>query len=490
MSILDWLRQKFGKGPDWPPVAVKEEWDRIAESRARYHNDPAKLLQYSPYFHQNRRFETFTPVPLPRDICRMSSQLLFSEEPRITCEQAQNVLDDIAQQNKLPSFLAEAGERVAYEGRGALRVIRDDSVLPGMPVITYVPGDQVIWEIKHGRFAVGGVAVATRVEKTTYGDDYYRLLERHEPRRITRELYKGTETQLGQKVDLKAHMEFEALAESESVAPGHTTLIQWPNVPGSLSDLHGLDTMLDRINEAASIGVDKMRKSVPKVFADRSIAAENGTVDLDGVILTGDGNLDTSMMQAAVKSVETAQPGLDAGPHVEMMEHLVNLALEEAGYSRASWGRDDGGSADSGKALKIRQTRTLMTRSGKERLAKDAISQALRVALAMKRGGRPDSYDVEIELGDGLPDDPLETAQEIATLEGAESISVEERVRKLHPAWDEDRIEKEVAELQKSGPQPSNPGAPDLDGGRLRAGLFGGRDAERNGGGRDGPEEG
>ncbi len=470
MSVLDRLnnlmpaiRARVTQSETWPPEIVRGDWLEIGGYRRRYSNDRAEILQHTPEINRNpHRAELFTPVPLARDIARISSQLLFSETPRFVEEKHQDDLDELVRENMLPSMLADAGERVAVEGYGALRIVRDDETLPGIPIITYVPGDQVIWDIRHGRFVRGGIAVTTRSEQGVGDRRVWRLLEHHEPGRVTRELYEGRDTQLGRKVELGDYKEFEGLADEEETLPGVVTLVRWANTPSATSDIAGLDALLDSINEAVTIGRDKMRKSVPKVFADRSLANERGDVDLEGVILTGGSNISQPLGESAVKTVETSQPGLEADSHIAYMRHIVDMTLEQAGYSRATWGRDEGGSADSGKALKLRQTRTLMTRSGKESMARDSIQKATAIALAWMRGGKPADYTVEINLGDGLPLDEMERAQTLAALVQSESISTERRVRELMPEADEETVQAEVERVQEenSGPAPK---VPDLD---------------------------
>lgn len=470
MSVLDRLydlmpafRARVTQGNTWPPQAVAPDWLEIEGYRRRYKNDRAEILQHTPEINRNQhRAELFTPVPLARDIARISSQLLFSETPQFVEEKQQEDLDELVRENMLPSMLADAGERVAVEGYGALRIVRDDETLPGIPIITYVPGDQVIWDIRHGRFVRGGIAVTTRSEERVGDRRVWRLLEHHEPGRVTRELYEGRDTQLGRKVKLGDYKEFEGLADEEETLPGVVTLVRWANTPNATSDIAGLDALLDSVNEGVTIGRDKMRKSVPKVFADRSLADERGNVDLEGVILTGGSNISQPLGESAVKTVETSQPGLEAEAHIAYIRHIVDMTLEQAGYSRATWGRDEGGSADSGKALKLRQTRTLMTRSGKESMAKDSIQKATAIALAWMRGGKPADYTIEVSLGDGLPDDTFETAQEIAVLTGAEAISTEEKVRMRHPDKDDEAVEEEAKKIREenSGPQQR---VPELD---------------------------
>jgi hypothetical protein len=54
-----------------------------------------------------------------------------------------------------------------------------------------------------------------------------------------------------------------------------------------------------------------------------------------------------------------------------------------------------------------------------------------------------------IELGDGMPDDPLDGAQEVLWLRQALAASTEQLVRTLHPTWDDLQVNAEVDRIQE-----------------------------------------
>ena len=103
-------------------------------------------------------------------------------------------------------------------------------------------------------------------------------------------------------------------------------------------------------------------------------------------------------------------------------------AIAAAGYSLASWGLGEGGRADSGRALKLRQSRTLLTLAAKSRQAEGAISEALSIALEMVTGG---VNPVSVELGDGMPRDELEEAQLIREYRGVGLLTDEAALRRM-----------------------------------------------------------
>ncbi len=453
------LRSEGGSpGLSWPPRSEARTWATVAERRRRYDNDAAALFPYRTDLHvpgdakaTAARQREYTPVPLARDIARFSSQLLFSEPPKLTLEVDDEVaapaLDAWSKFNRLDEFLADAGDNIAAVGSGALRVIRDDAVSGQFPLITFENADRVIWSARHGRFTSGGVVVVEREDREPSSSVRWRLLEYHGPGLVKRALFKGSITGLGERVGLsEGPPEFRDLRDEVATGIDRPTLIPWLNVPGGHSDIAGLDSILDAIDDAETIGRKKSKASKPLTFVHRKLADKSGNADLDGAILTGEGTM--SPVEEPRELATVVQGRMEAEDHRVYTDHLRELAVSMAGYSLASWGFGDGGRADSGRALKLRQVRTMLTRSGKERMAREAISEAAGVALAlMLDRDTVEGLKPAIMFGDGLPDDQVERAEELRTLREAGVLSRRQAVRELHPDWDEDRVEQELSDL-------------------------------------------
>ena len=458
-DVTKLLRSEGGSpGLSWPPRSEARTWDLVAARRRRYDNDPAALWPYRTDLHVPEdaaataaRQREFTPVPLARDIARFSSQLLFSEPPKLTMAEPDEVaapaLDAWIKFNRLDEFLADAGDNIAAIGSGALRIIRDDAVSSTYPLIVYEPADKVIWSTRHGRFTSGGVVVVEREAREPSSSIRWRLLEYHGPGLVKRALFKGSLTGLGERVGLsEGPPEFRDLRDEVATGIDRPTLIRWDNVPGAHSDISGLDSILDAIDDAETIGRKKAKASKPLTFVHRKLADKSGNADLDGAILTGEGTM--SPVEEPRELATVIQGRMEAEDHRVYTDHLRELAVSMAGYSLASWGFGDGGRADSGRALKLRQVRTLLTRSGKERMVREAISEAAGVALAMMLDSEAvEGLKPEIMFGDGLPDDQVERAEELRTLREAGVLSRRQALRELHPDWDEDRVEQELSEL-------------------------------------------
>jgi hypothetical protein len=435
-------------------------WDIVGTRRRRYANDAADLFSYRVDLHvagdaaaTAARGRDYTPVPLARDIARFSSQLLFSDPPKLTIDGdvETQAVDAWAAFNRLPEFLADAGDNVAAQGSGALRIIRDDHVSGQFPLIVFEPSDRVIWAVAHGRYTTGGVVVVERDGEES--GVRWRMLEYHGTGIVKRALFKGGLTRLGSRVELGAGPpEFRELKDEVQTGVDRPTLIPWSNVPGGHSDISGLDGILDAINDAETIGRKKLKASKPLVFVHRKLADSAGNADLDGVVWTGADIL--SPVEESKELATIVQGRMEAEDFRVYADHLRELAVSMAGYSLASWGFGDGGRADSGRALKLRQMRTILTTSGKIRMAREAISEAVGVALAMLLGrSAVEPLKPEIQFGSGFPVDRTEQAEELAKLRDAGLISSRQALRELHPDWDEDRVETEIAEISSDGPQ-------------------------------------
>lgn len=420
MHISDLQEIMAGRraGLRWPPPSESKRWDKAKEFRRRFECDPAVLFsQHRQDLHVPgdaeatlARQRMFTPVPILKDLARLSAQLLLSEPPEFTLAGYQEQLDALVKFNGLHRLLFRGAQHVASMGEGALRVIADDVTSDTYPVITYEPSDAVIWVMRHGRFVQSGIVV---MEVEHSASEVYRLLEEHSPGRVRRRLFRGNLSRLGDAMPLTSGpAAFRDLRPDVRTGLSTPTLIRWLNKPSGESDGAGLERMMDGLDDAETVGRRKLRRSGPTVFVHRSLVDENRFVDLDGAIVVGS---DTQTpLDEARQLVQHVQNEIGAADHVEYVRNLRASIITEAGYSLASYGLDEvGGQADSGEALKLRQHRSLLTRRQKEDEAVETFSQALGVAMAMALGASDaERFKPTVKLGTGIPEDepaPQET---------------------------------------------------------------------------------
>lgn len=465
-GFFERIRARWVKEDSWPPPHVRKHWEEIEGYRRRYRNNRDELIQANPNIAiSDHKVSIFVPVPWPRELCRFSSALLFSETPRVSIDGDSQTteLETLMEVNDFGAFAIRGGVKVAAEGRAAIRVIRDSDISDETPLLTIVPEDQVIWDLRHDAFYVGGMVVIERTEDPgTDQEVVYRLLEEHTVGLVERHLYKGHKHKLGKVVALDSLKEFAGLEEEEETGLNKPTLIPWENVPGAESDLFGLGPIFDDINEQESLLLDRVRKSIPRTFVDRQLADETGRLDIDGYILTGGARMRLPLGETPGSTIETVQPALYSAEAIAALDHVVQLMVTTAGYAPTTWGIQGQTAsvqrAVSGYAMKLAQLRTLLNRAGKEHMALQALGWGVATAVAWNEGEKKVSdFLPAIELGDGLPSDPLDGAQEVLFLRQAVAASTETLVKTVHPTWSDAQVEAEAdAILTDAGMPPGS----------------------------------
>ena len=464
MNIFDTLRRKAASSEAWPPPEVRDHWQSIEEYRRRYRNDRAELITNDPNLSTDQhKVETYVPVPWPRELCRFSSALLFSDTPQVSYAGDPSDLDDLLEVNDFGAFCIRGGIKAACDGRIGIRVLWDDDISTTVPLITAVDENQIVWDIRHGSFYAGGMVVITRQADGDKKQDIYRLLEEHTKGLVKRTLYKGVRSELGKPVPLSTVAEFADLAPEWETGLDVPTLVPWENVPGAESDLFGMGPVFNEMNEAESLLLDRGRKSIPRVFVDKSLLDETGRAQIDGIIPTGGSRVRPPLGATAGSLIETVDVKLQFAEHVDWINHIAQLMVTVAGYAPSTWGiQGETASvqrAVSGYAMKLAQLRTLLTRSAKEHMALQALGWGTAVAMTLQRGGHHVADNLpDIELGDGLPNDPLDGAQEVLFLRQAAAASTQTLVETIHPTWGPEAVQEEVNEIMDDAMMPPGTG--------------------------------
>lgn len=454
MGLFTTLNTMLGRGT-WPPPSLQATWDEV-ELFAALRTSNSTRLRQEKWIRWN---QDYLISPVPRMISRASAHLLFGAPPLITAEAEsdQGNLERIIDENDLPSELHRAAVIASSEGEVWGRIVVAPDLLD-VPIVEFVSRDRVIPHFA-GRFCIGATFITTWVTGNT---ERYRLFETYEAGAVSSLLYRGTTTSLGQAVPLDT---FGETAGRQDVV---LTGVDWPLVafiPNSIdatpdrgfSDYAGLTDRFFAINDATTIGQANMRLAGRKrALIDSDYVNGNRTPEGDDVFIrqsrhVGDDAKGPPPVQIIDYSFEATQT-------VEWVDHLIDTSLTFAGVAPQMVGRQIDGQAISGTAMRLRASHSLLEAAGKGRYMDRGIRRLLRAATVID--GRPigengfgrsyanrDSF-VSIERTSGMPRDEMEAAQQVAQLVAAEAISVEQRVRFLHPDWTEQRITDEVARLQ------------------------------------------
>ncbi len=409
----------------WPPLDVAGMWAATREYRSYYHAHHGERFAHRPDLTDGGGdLQTFTPVPLAREIAAFSAALLFGEPPTITAREAGDgaALEALVKANRLDELLTVSAELVAVEVAGGLRVSLDDGV-PGGVVLDYVSGDRILWRERFGRFTSGGVIVFEHSER----NETWRLIEDQDVGRVSGRLFKGTIMRLGNARALTEGPEHWRNLKPETATGilDRATLTKWENKPGGVSDLAGILPLLDSYDDAATLTRMKAAASIPVMAGHESLFGEDGPAELWRGILFQTRDVISPEFVSPDKLLQVLQAPFEAGPMLEYMRHLRAVIVTAAGYSPESWGLEgSGGRADSGRALALLQTRTAHTRNTKARMTQRAVSEAVGVSLALFLG-RPLAEPLmpSVELTDPVASvsEDVASGQDTPTTGGGES---------------------------------------------------------------------
>ena len=124
--------------------------------------------------------------------------------------------------------------------------------------------------------------------------------------------------------------------------------------------------------------------------------------------------------------------------------------VTSAGYSPQTFGLQVQGAAESGTALRVRETRTYQTTAAKAQYWRDALADLFEMLLQVDRlhlGGTVTPERPNVEMQDGIVQSAQELAQTVALMQQAQAASTDTRVRMMHPDWGEEQVSAEVQRI-------------------------------------------
>lgn len=436
-------------------------------------------------------------VPLAGDIARTSSELLFSEPPKLVTEHetTQDRLEELMDTGLQPTLL-EAGEVCAALGGAFLRVVWDEAV-SDRPWIDTVAADRAVPEFRYGRLAAVTFWTVVEMEDSRR---VLRHLERHERGVIYHGLYEGSLTALGRAVPLTEHPSTAPLATEVDAeggittgAPDHLTASYVPNVrparawrhiPAAAywgqSDFQGIEGLMDALDETYSswmldVQNGKGRIIVPDSMLDSLGPGQGVAWDEQRRIYTG---LKMLQRPGDPNPLEVVQFQIRVQEHRDTCAELVEQAVRQAGYSPSTFGETGDGAAVTATEIRARERRSMSTRGRKALYWGPAIADVTAALLAVEAGerfrvqGLDLSEPPKVEFQDSISEGPTELATTAELLRRAEAASTETLVRMVNPDWDKDQVTAEVDKiLGESGRAVSDPTLTGAEGGAPDAGF-------------------
>lgn len=507
------LMEFYGKATQ--QTTTREQWWKRFWRRAGTSDDPTKR-----YLH----------LPIAGDIASTAADLLFSEAPAFTIPEAEGTterdeegnekvipgssdaiaafdrLEELIEENGIQNTLLEGADLASGLGGVFLRPTWDSEVVE-RPVLSLVHQDQAFPEFSFGVLT----AVTFYEEIAVDGQKVYRHLERHEKGVILHGLYEGTTDTLGKKIDLKARPETSVLAGSDSGAggaaadqgniqidyPGGLLVRYVPNVlpnrrmRGSYlgrADFDGCEGLMDALDETWTSWMRDIRLGVARIlvaneFLERGVGAgvgggptkragQGAFFNTDQEVFTPL-DMDPSSREGA-GGIEPIQFEIRTEAHLSTCRELVAEIVSKAGYSANSFRATDEATAESGKAIKLRERKSFRTTGRKERYWRTPVEDSLQALLWIdaEMFGRdtPVEFRPRMTFGDAAGIDVAELAQTATALAAAEAASIETRVRLVNPEMGDDEVMAEVAKIKEESSM-NAPLLPEPTGGNPTPGI-------------------
>jgi A118 family predicted phage portal protein len=242
----------------------------------------------------------------------------------------------------------------------------------------------------------------------------------------------------------------------------------WRHLPGAAgwgqSDYQGVEQLMDSLDETYSSWMRDIRNGAGRIIVPESMLESNGPGkgtrwDADRQIYTP---LNILQRANGEMSLEVVQFAIRVEEHSRTCAELTETIVRQAGYSAATFGSVAEGQAITATEIRSRERRSMATRARKALAWRPAIADIVEALLAIEAGPLFRSgVDVErpdVEFQDSISEDPQTMATTANLLRQAEAASTQVIVEMIHPDWDDDKVQEEVALIQgESGRSVADP---------------------------------
>jgi len=486
-------------GGAWPPPAHQPAYDAYRAWDAWYVGDPAELVKVYTSQPAARvrpsqyaggvvgmlsRWLWGTPprtdqrdsrlhVPVPADLAATSAGLLFAEPPTLTASpEAQGAVDELVERG-LHTVLRHAAEIGSVLGDVYLRPVVDPEVSPTRAIVSAVPADAAIPVIRWGTLVE--VTFWSVLEESA--GTVVRLLEHHDvvrgAGRIVYALHEGTATELGRPIPLTEHEATAYLAELVDETGAQATGLdrldvvripnagpqrRWRQLPSlkyhGRSDYDGAEPLFDRIDEVwtswmRDIRLARGRITVPDYMLQDLGPGKGAVWDADREVYSS-----VNAMPGQGDGITVTQFAIRWQEHKATVDALMEAAMRHAGLSAQTLG-EEGDVAMTATEAQARERQTFLSRGGRITTWAPALAQYIEMHLAVEqlRFGGPDPGRPAVEFGDSVTESPETVARTVQLLAAAEAVSIETRVRMVHPDWTDEQVIAEVARIRGDQPE-------------------------------------
>lgn len=439
-------------------------------------------------------------VTVPASVSRASAALLFARPPRISPgehdskdKRLADRMDMIFGPDAYGGELISAAEMSSALGGVYLRPWWDKEVTNHV-VPSHVAADCAVPEFRFDRL----VAVTFWTIVSKKGDTpVLRHLERHEKGKIYHGLYSGTDTHLGERVDLDQSPATSWLVgmvdEDGGLDTGLDTLdvVYIPNVmpnrtwhetpglaPLGRSDFDGIEAEFDAIDEVYASWMRDVEDAKSRIFLDETVLDDNGPGG--GVTYDPNKHLYTKLKAGLGAATDGGGDAITDikfdirwSEHAQTMAEIKQHVLEHVGLSPQHFA--DGPLAVGVTATEVnsRNNITETTRGAKINFWQRGLTKFVEIVMkldaihydtGLKLTGRP-----TVRFSAQHTRSESEIVADIATKRSAGVMSQEQGVKEANPDWNQTEVDQELEKIREDaireskiafGEYPGGPGDP------------------------------
>lgn len=429
-------------------------------------------------------------------ISKVSADMLFGEKLKYVVGAKggtyQEQLDRLVENNNLNSLNYEMGLSASWRGEVIYKIRWEEFEDGDNRSIIEPASPACFWPILNEdnvKDLKGGVFGHIKKGPDLNDERRYLKIERHLPGSIENELWLLNQDgrTIKDQVALNTFEEYAGMSEKQETGyPGllfhYTPNWRLEDSFWGISDYYDLEGIFDEINNRVSrISRVLDKHESPRLILPPGIMQFDEKTqrwyiekeDFEALEIPGN---DETVRDDLPKYL-TWDAELNAA--FTQLEKLIELAFYVSETSPDAFGMNQGGVAESGRALKFRLIRTLAKVNRKKIYFDEAIKSAIMKALTLEaeygNGKDPEDFNLRLEWADGIPDDPMEqaTIENIRT-GNAPTTSIRSAVRRLDDL-DGEALDQELEEISFDQLETGQTPIPDE---RRGLDLFGDEDEE------------
>lgn len=418
-----------------------------------YEGNHKKVFNHLPYGKET----TYIPVDIARLIANKSADLLFGEPPKYTVSEpdTQEAIDNIILNNDLHTLCHEAAVTNAIKGDILFKVRygKRFTYSKEMEVIIEVVQPDIYFPEIDPDNIKNVISKTLAWQRELDGKQYIRV-ERHYPGKIINELWLS-DKDWTMKAKVNLEILYPGLEEEVETGIDVFMVIHIPNLKSGNnhygdSDYKSLEALFDEYNNRFS----RISEILDK-HTNPKLAVPEGFMNSTGIVYQKDFDMIEVPMNGTAPSYVVWDAQLTAA--YSELDRVMNDILMVSEMSPSLLGKDNGGQAESGRALKYRLMNTMAKINRKRTYFDSGLKEVLWVAqlLDVKYGtSTAPALDVDIQWNDGMPNDTQETLDDAIKLFSAGIISKRKAIQMCFPSLSEEAIDKMMASMDMSTEPP------------------------------------